>query len=194
MDYHDAGRHQSHGDDGKRDQDRARAISCRSEPADQADVCHDHDSLPQLEVGDLFLKPIEFRHGCPRLEQRCQDTSTSPYAPSNVHGEGRAACGASLSNVGSGCFRRRIGEPNRRQFVRLNPAASRFFTHFSSLPFSMLYPIAPPNIEPADPPPQVATCPVASFLKVTIGVAQPARPSATNTAAGVLFMSPLPFT
>src|SRR6266480_387798 len=90
MNYHNAGRHQSHGDDGKRDQDNARAISCRSEPTDQADVCHDHDSLPQLEVGDLFLKPIEFRHGCPRLERRCQDTSTSPYAPSNLPHHRRA--------------------------------------------------------------------------------------------------------
>src|SRR6266705_6785831 len=99
MDYHDAGRHQSHGNDGKRDQNNARGISCRSEPADQADVCYDHDSLPQLEVGDLFLKAIEFRHGCPRLERRYQDTSTLPYAPSNVFANRRRACAPSVLSV-----------------------------------------------------------------------------------------------
>src|SRR5665213_33408 len=56
----------------------------------------------------------------------------------------------------------------------------------------MLYPSIPPAAEPAVPPPQRTVSPVVGFFSIVIGVAQPARPSATKTEMSAAFIfSPL---
>jgi hypothetical protein len=45
----------------------------------------------------------------------------------------------------------------------------------------MLYPISPPTIDPVASPPQRATCPVASFFNIAVGVAHPTKNVAAET-------------
>ena len=63
MQNHNTDTEQYDSSDGQSKGKRGCGIRRRNESATQTDVCHDYDTLPELEVGDLLFEAIEFRHG-----------------------------------------------------------------------------------------------------------------------------------
>ena len=97
MENEDAQTQNNNDNDGEKQQRRSCGITCGSEPAHQADIRDDHYSLPEPEIDELFLDAIELRHEC---EDTSKPNAAPPVtAPSDIHSEGRAACGAALSTV-----------------------------------------------------------------------------------------------
>src|SRR3990172_3282159 len=104
MEQEDAQAEQQDTDDGKNQQRRCCVISCRSEPADQADLCYDHYPQPKSKIDELFFKTIEFRHGGSGPSMLKVYTSRHTLSNAGAQRPGRASrapvrCSASLGSA-----------------------------------------------------------------------------------------------
>ncbi len=83
MQNDNAGTQQDQPGECQKERERSCALRGRDKPTSQADIRYHHDTQPDLEIGNLFLKVIEFRHDASDTKgNRREDTSKPSPVPS----------------------------------------------------------------------------------------------------------------
>lgn len=77
----DTNTEQDHPNNGYHENTNISAFEVGREPAHEANVCHDHDALPEFQIRDLLLKAIQLRHTIPLPATWRKDNAISACTP-----------------------------------------------------------------------------------------------------------------